>query len=64
MSQTFGAAAARLFHAAAMLLCWRPDEFWSATPMELATALTPPVETGGAPEPDLIAQLRERFPDE
>lgn len=35
----FGAQAVRLAHLAARTLGWRPAEFWSATPVELATAL-------------------------
>ena len=61
---TFGDAAARLFGAAAMLLGWRPGEFWDATPAELAsclTQLTPDVD--GADSATLEA-LRRRFPDE
>ena len=60
----FGAAAERLAGAVAMLLHWRPDEFWSATPAELATALTPMLAEADGPEPDTIAALRRRFPDD
>jgi uncharacterized phage protein (TIGR02216 family) len=35
----FAEAASRLAGAAALLLGWRPDEFWSATPAELAAVL-------------------------
>lgn len=41
MSKAFGPQAARRFTLAARLLGWRPDEFWSATPAELAGALAP-----------------------
>ena len=41
-----GAAARRLAGVAAKLLGWRPDEFWAATPAELAVAILP--EDGGA----------------
>lgn len=41
MSDRFGPQAVRLFACAAQLLGWRPDDFWNATPAELATALTP-----------------------
>jgi hypothetical protein len=39
MSERFGAQALRLAGHAARLLGWRPHEFWSATPAELAAAL-------------------------
>ena len=61
---TFGDAAERLAGAAALLLQWRPDEFWNATPAELATALTPMMAEANGPEPDTIAALRRQFPDE
>jgi uncharacterized phage protein (TIGR02216 family) len=35
----FAEAASRLAGAAALLLGWRPDEFWRATPAELAAVL-------------------------
>lgn len=37
MSGTFTDAARRLAGATALVLGWRPDEFWRATPAELAT---------------------------
>jgi hypothetical protein len=36
---SFAAAARRLTGQAALLLGWRPAEFWSATPEELADAM-------------------------
>jgi hypothetical protein len=57
----FGEASARLCGAAAMLLGWRPDEFWNATPAELALALRAPDEPS---ELTTVAELRELFPDE
>ena len=58
----FGECAARLSGAASLLLGWRPDEFWNATPAELALALHPPA---GSEPPDqrTIDALRARFPD-
>lgn len=61
---TFGDAAARLSSAAGALLGWRPDEFWNATPAELALALAPPGDAGDAPDRATIDALRTRFPDE
>lgn len=37
----FGPGTARLCGMAAQLLGWRPDEFWRATPAELAAVLFP-----------------------
>jgi uncharacterized phage protein (TIGR02216 family) len=45
MNDSFGLAAIRLYGSSARLLGWKPDEFWSATPAELAAALSLP----GAP---------------
>lgn len=46
----FGAVAGRMAGHAALLLGWRPDEFWNATPAELAAilALLAPGETQSA----------------
>jgi uncharacterized phage protein (TIGR02216 family) len=64
MIQTFGAAAERLSGAAAMLLGWRPDEFWTAPPRELAAALGGVAGEGAdAPERSEIEALMARFPD-
>jgi uncharacterized phage protein (TIGR02216 family) len=60
---TFGDAAARLCSAAAALLGWRPNEFWDATPAELAIALGLAGEAGDAPELTTIEELKRRFPD-
>ena len=64
MSALFGDGAARLAGAAAMLLGWRPGEFWTATPAELASALG--LENAGAEPADrtTMAALLARFPDE
>ena len=62
MTQTFGEAAARAWQAAALGLGWRPDDFWGATPAELAGALAPPSDCD-PPTKDRIDALRARFPD-
>jgi hypothetical protein len=59
---------------AALLLGWRPDEFWAATPVELAAILTLWAEQCGhgrghgavaaGMDAGAIAALQERFPDE
>lgn len=59
----FGEAAARLSGVAAMLLGWRPDEYWNATPAELALALEPPAGAAEPPDPQVIEELKRRFPD-
>ena len=64
MPGQFGDAASRLCSGASTLLGWRPDEFWNATPAELALALCPPDETAGPPDATTIDALRRRFPDE
>ena len=62
--QNFGACAAELSSAAAALLGWRPDEFWRATPAELARALELPVGRIEGPDGQTIDELRRRFPDD
>lgn len=47
----FGAAAARLSGVAARLLGWNPDQFWAATPVELATMLYAFADPLGADSP-------------
>lgn len=42
MNERFGPSALKLYGITARLLGWRPDEFWAATPAELAAALAPP----------------------
>jgi uncharacterized phage protein (TIGR02216 family) len=61
---SFGTAAARLSGAAAMLLGWRPDDFWNATPAELAAVLGAMGPGVDAPDAVTIDELRRRFPDE
>jgi uncharacterized phage protein (TIGR02216 family) len=63
MSERFGVAAARLCHVASVVLGWRPDEFWNATPAELALALHAPAEAAERPDKTTIEALRRRFPD-
>ena len=61
---SFAACAARLAGLAGALLGWRPDEFWRATPGELAAVLS---VLAGPSEAGLtrgeMAGLMERFPD-
>jgi hypothetical protein len=60
----FRQGAARLAGMAGALLGWRPDEFWNATPAELAAVIAAMAED--APTnltADEIARLKEMFPD-
>ena len=60
----FSEAAGRLAGMAGALLGWRPDEFWRATPAELAAVLA--ALNGGSAAPVTRAELNrleERFPD-
>lgn len=61
---TFAEAAGRLAGLAGAVFGWRPDEFWRATPDELA-ALVRACAPEGATPPDatLIARMQEAFPD-
>jgi uncharacterized phage protein (TIGR02216 family) len=61
---TFAENARRLCGYAAMLLAWRPDEFWSATPAELACILEAMKPQEAAPlDSAAIHKLQEQFPD-
>ena len=44
MTDRFAPAAGRLAGLAGRRLGWRPDEFWRATPAELAAILAPAAE--------------------
>jgi len=59
----FSEGAVRLAGLAGAVLGWRPDEYWRATPAELAAvlgALTGEAPAAGA---DDLARLMEMFPD-
>lgn len=60
----FAYSAAKLSGQVALLLGWRPDEFWNATPAELdciLAAMAP--EKNLPPDNAAITKLMERFPD-
>jgi len=65
VSATFADAARRLAGQAGALLGWRPEEFWRATPEELAAVIA--AFTGGNDGAGLgggeLAALMEQFPD-
>ena len=64
MSGTFAAGALRLAGAAGVLLGWRPDEFWRATPTELAGILSPLAGREAAPaSAEALRRLMEMYPD-
>jgi uncharacterized phage protein (TIGR02216 family) len=61
----FAAAASRLAGLTGILLGWRPEEFWTATPAELAAVLT--AMAGGdeaAATASDLSRLMKMFPDE
>jgi hypothetical protein len=64
MTARFSDAAREWGVLATHCLGWRPPEFWSATPAELAMALTVPEESSTAPLPppsrEAIARMMER----
>lgn len=60
---TFGERAAELAGVATSLLGWRPEEFWNATPDELATALGLGGPSASAIDGDELKRLRSLFPD-
>lgn len=60
----FSDAAGRLAGLAGALLGWRPEEFWRATPMELAAILGALAgQNGPAATSDDLGRLMEMFPD-
>jgi uncharacterized phage protein (TIGR02216 family) len=64
MSTTLAASAARLAGMAGVLFGWRPDDFWNATPSELAAVIGAlRGEDTCPPTPQDLAELREMFPD-
>jgi uncharacterized phage protein (TIGR02216 family) len=65
MSARFAEAAAKLAGAAGVMFGWPPDQFWNATPAELAALAAALSGDGDATPPDAatIARLQEAFPD-
>ncbi len=60
MSESFGPGAARLAGLAGQLLGWRPTEFWTATPAELAVILSPAGPEAGPLSRTDLNRLMER----
>lgn len=63
MSGTFSESAGRLAGLAGALLGWRPDEFWRATPAELAAVLGAMFPVPASASSDDLARLMRMFPD-
>jgi uncharacterized phage protein (TIGR02216 family) len=59
----FGDAALRLAGLAGVIFGWRPEEFWQATPAELAALLQAAAPADTPPAADVLHALKERFPD-
>ena len=60
----FSEAAGKLAGLAGLLLGWRPDEFWRATPAELGAVLGAMAGDGDAfASRSDLDRLMERFPD-
>jgi hypothetical protein len=59
----FGDAARRACHGAALLLGWRPDDFWAATPAELMSCLGQDQPADARADAGLLARMMEQFPD-
>ena len=60
---TFAVSASQLAGQTALLLGWRPDDFWNATPAELATILAALSPTDAAADGATLSQMMELFPD-
>lgn len=65
---SFTMTASRLAGLTALLLGWRPSEFWGATPTEVmaiweAARGSEPMGPAGPPGADVLARLKEMFPD-
>jgi uncharacterized phage protein (TIGR02216 family) len=60
---TFADTAAQLAGQTALLLGWRPDDFWNATPSELAAILAAMVPQTEAVDEALLSKLMKEFPD-
>lgn len=62
----FTQSATRLFALSALLLGWRPQEFWDATPAELQAIIAEMMRAQGGEAPPAasdMAKLMEMFPD-
>lgn len=61
---SFAETAYMLAGQTALLLGWRPDEYWNATPAELIAILIATPRAGeSAADGALLSALMEQFPD-
>lgn len=60
---TFADSARQLAGQTTLLLGWLPDDFWNATPAELATILAALSPSGDAADGTTLTQLMKAFPD-
>ncbi len=60
---TFAETAIQLAGQSALLLGWRPDDFWNATPAELAAILCVMAPHAQAADRELLAKLMKELPD-
>lgn len=65
MTRYFAAAALQLCGAMARVAGWRPDDFWAATPADVAAVLGGWAADGGDSgiDRDALAAMMEAFPD-
>ena len=59
----FADSALQLAGQTTLLLGWRPDDFWNATPLELATILAALSPNEDAADGATLKELMEAFPD-
>lgn len=60
---SFADSALQLAGQTALLLGWRPDDFWNATPADIATILAALSPAGDAADGATLSQLMKVFPD-
>jgi hypothetical protein len=60
---TFTDVASKLAGQTALLLGWRPDDFWNATPAELACIFSAVSSDSDTADSQTLNTLMEQFPD-
>lgn len=65
VKERFGPAALTLAGVAARVLGWRPDDFWAATPADVAAVLAAwrDGDDGAGVDRTGLAAMMEQFPD-
>ncbi|BBB13500.1 hypothetical protein SPYCA_2758 [Sphingopyxis sp. FD7] len=63
--QAFGPRAARLLGVMARVAGWRPEDFWAATPADVAAVLAGWIDESGVAGFDraALSAMMEQFPD-